>query len=312
MKKLFLVCNAHLDPVWLWDWQEGVAAVIATFRAAADICEAADDFVFCHNEAMIYSWVEQYDPTLFRRIQALVKAGKWHIMGGWYLQPDCNLPSGESILRQIIVGRRYFMEKFHAVPSIAVNFDTFGHSRGLVQILKQCGYTGYLFMRPEKERMELPARNIRWKGFDGSEILAHRLDRSYRSFLGKAVQDVTDWCETEADEDISLFTWGIGNHGGGPSRRDLAELNTWIQEQPQIQARHATPEAFFQALAKEHAAAPVFAHDLRPVFVGCYTSGPAQAAASGTGKPFVCSRKAAYRSVSARIDRISVHAVTGS
>ena len=132
MKKLFLVCNAHLDPVWLWDWQEGVAAAIATFRAAADICEAADDFVFCHNEAMIYSWVEQYDPTLFRRIQALVKAGKWHIMGGWYLQPDCNLPSGESILRQIIVGRRYFMEKFHAVPSIAVNFDTFGHSRGLV------------------------------------------------------------------------------------------------------------------------------------------------------------------------------------
>ena len=127
-------------------------------------------------------------------------------------------------------------------------------------------------MLPEKERMELPARNIRWKGFDGSEILAHRLDRSYRSFLGKAVQDVTDWCETEADEDISLFTWGIGNHGGGPSRRDLAELNTWIQEQPQIQARHATPEAFFQALAKEHAAAPVFAHDLRPVFVGCYTS----------------------------------------
>ena len=272
MKKLFLVCNAHLDPVWLWDWQEGVAAAIATFRAAADICEAADDFVFCHNEAMIYSWVEQYDPTLFRRIQALVKAGKWHIMGGWYLQPDCNLPSGESILRQIIVGRRYFMEKFHAVPSIAVNFDTFGHSRGLVQILKQCAYTGYLFMRPEKERMELPARNIRWKGFDGSEILAHRLDRSYRSFLGKAVQDVTDWCETEADEDISLFTWGIGNHGGGPSRRDLAELNTWIQKQPQIQARHATPEAFFQALAKEHAAAPVFAHDLRPVFVGCYTS----------------------------------------
>ena len=272
MKKLFLVCNAHLDPVWLWDWQEGATAAVATFRTAADICEESDGFVFCHNEALLYEWVEEYEPELFQRIKKLVAAGKWHIIGGWYLQPDCNLPSGESILRQIIVGRQFFQKHFGVEPTVAVNFDTFGHSKGLVQILKQCGYEGYLFMRPEKERMDLPARNFRWKGFDGSEILAHRLDRSYRSFMGQAVEDVKQWVNDEQNDEISLFTWGIGNHGGGPSRIDVQGLDAWIAENPDLQPQHSTPEAFFRALEEQDTEYPVFEEDLRPVFVGCYTS----------------------------------------
>lgn len=272
MKELFLLCNAHLDPVWLWRWEEGATAALATFRSAADICEGFDGFVFCHNEALLYEWVEEYDPSLFQRIKALVKAGKWHIIGGWYLQPDCNLPSGESILRQIIVGQRYFQKHFGVKPKIAVNFDTFGHSRGLVQILKQCGYQGYLFMRPEKRHIDLPARNFLWEGFDGSQILAHRLDRSYRSFMGQAVDDIKQWVKDEQDDEISLFTWGIGNHGGGPSRIDVQGLNEWMEKNPSLQAKHSTPEAFFKKLELADMEYPVFNNDLRPVFVGCYSS----------------------------------------
>lgn len=272
MKKLFLVCNAHLDPVWLWDWQEGATAALATFRTAADICEEYDGFVFCHNEALLYEWVEEYEPELFCRIQKLVAAGKWHIIGGWYLQPDCNLPSGESILRQIKTGLRYFKKHFDVKPGVAVNFDTFGHSKGLVQILKQCGYSGYLFMRPEKEHLQLPGRNFLWEGFDGSQIMAHRLDRSYRSFLGQAVDDVKQWVKDEQEEKISLFTWGIGNHGGGPSRIDVQGLNKWMQENANLQPQHTTPEMFFRALEESGEEFPVFDGDLRPVFVGCYTS----------------------------------------
>ena len=272
MKKLFLVCNAHLDPVWLWDWQEGAAAALSTFRTAAEICEESDGFVFCHNEAVLYEWIEEYDPELFKRIQKLVEEGKWHIIGGWYLQPDCNQPSGESLIRQIMVGRKYFQKHFHANPNVAVNFDPFGHSRGMVQILKQCGYTGYVFMRPEKHQLDLPARNFLWEGFDGSQIMAHRLDRSYRSFLGKAVEDVSQWVKDESDDEISLFTWGIGNHGGGPSRIDVQGLDQWMQENPQIEAKHATLEEFFQALEESGEERPVLAEDLRPCQVGCYTS----------------------------------------
>lgn len=108
MKKYHLISNAHLDPVWQWDWEEGAAAALSTFRCAARFCNEFDGYIFCHNESLIYRWVEEYEPTLFREIQRLVKLGKWHIMGGWHDQPDCNLPSGEAFARQITEGADIF------------------------------------------------------------------------------------------------------------------------------------------------------------------------------------------------------------
>ena len=104
-KSVFLLCSAHIDPVWLWPREEGVTEALATFETAARFCREYDGFVFNHNEALLYEWVERYDPELFAQIQSLVREGRWHIMGGWYLQPDCNMPSGESIVRQIFLGK---------------------------------------------------------------------------------------------------------------------------------------------------------------------------------------------------------------
>ena len=112
----------------MWEWEEGVAEAISTFRTAVEICEQNDSFVFNHNEVILYKWVNEYDPELFKRIQKLVKAGKWHIMGGWYLQPDCNMPCGESFVRQILLGKAYFKKYFNAEPKTAINFDPFGHT----------------------------------------------------------------------------------------------------------------------------------------------------------------------------------------
>lgn len=273
MRKLFLISNAHIDPVWLWEWQEGATATVATFRAAADICEEFDGFVFCHNEALLYQWTEEYDPALFARIQRLVKAGKWHIMGGWFLQPDCNIPSGESILRQILAGQKYFQDKFGIKPTVGINFDTFGHSRGMVQILSQCGYKGYVFMRPSKSQLALPGNSFTWKGYDGSSIIAHRLAHgTYGNYEGGAVEWAQETIDQNSQDAVGFFAWGIGNHGGGPSRRDLTELNAWMAQQKDIQIRHATPEEFFAALEEEGVECPEFADDLRPVFIGCYAS----------------------------------------
>ena len=140
MKRVHLICNAHLDPVWLWRWQEGCTEALSTFRTAEAFTEEFPDFVFNHNEAILYEWVKENEPELFARIQQKVKEGKWHIMGGWYLQPDCNMPNGESIIRNISEGHRFFEEEFGVRPTTAINFDSFGHSVGLVQILKQAGY----------------------------------------------------------------------------------------------------------------------------------------------------------------------------
>ena len=268
--RIHLICNAHLDPVWQWEWEEGAAAAVSTFRAAADFCEETEDFLFCHNEVTLYRWVEEYEPELFERIRKLVKAGRWRIMGGWYLQPDCNLPSGESIIRQMRQGRAYFMEKFGAAPTVAVNFDPFGHSRGLVQILEKAGYTGYLFMRPVE--MALPANDFIWEGFGGSEILAHRLDTNYNSPLGGAREKAEKWLSEHGDLELGMIPWGVGNHGGGPSREDIAGLNALKAERQDVEMFHSAPEAYFEDLALRRDDLPRWDGDLRPWAVGCYTS----------------------------------------
>ena len=271
-QNLFLICNAHLDPVWQWEWEEGAAEAISTFRTAADLCEEFDGFVFNHNEVVLYEWVEEYEPELFRRIQKLVKAGKWHVMGGWFLQPDCNMPSGESFVRQVLYGRRYFAEKFGVAPSTAINLDPFGHTRGLVQILAKSGFDAYLFCRPGQEDCALEGDYFVWVGFDGSEVLACRAPMHYNAPLGKAREKVEQYLGRYADIEPGIVLWGVGNHGGGPSREDIGHLNQMIAGEKERRIRHARPEDFFACLEKQREELPRREQDINPWAVGCYTS----------------------------------------
>ena len=276
--RIYLLCNAHIDPVWLWEWEEGAAEAISTFRTAADLCEAYDGFIFNHNEVILHRWVEEFEPALFARIQRLVREGRWHIMGGWYLQPDCNMPSGESFVRQILAGRRYFEEKFGARPTTAINFDPFGHTRGLVQILAKSGYDSYLFCRPQEEWCHLPEGDFVWVGYDGSEVIGHRSMTWYLSALGGARAKIESWMEEHPDRDLSLVLWGVGDHGGGPSRKDVQDLNALIDEAEAFDIRHATPEEYFADSRAKHLSAtgeldlPRHERDINPWGVGCYTS----------------------------------------
>ena len=271
-RALHLICNAHLDPVWLWEWEEGAAEALSTFRTAADFCEAFDGFVFNHNEALLYRWVEEYEPALFARIQRLVAQGKWHIMGGWYLQPDCNMPSGESFVRQILVGRRYFSEKFGVRPTTAINFDPFGHTRGLPQILVKSGYDSYMFCRPFQHDCPLPNDDFVWVGYDGSEITGHRTMNWYNAPLGRAREKVEQFAASYPDRPVSAVLWGVGDHGGGPSRKDLEDLRDLIQETTDTAIRHSTPEAYFADLRATGVELPRHERDINPWAVGCYTS----------------------------------------
>ena len=247
---IHLICNAHIDLAWMWDWDEGAAAALATFYAAAELAEEYD-YIFCHNEAILYEFVKEYDPALFARIRKLVREGKWRIMGGWYLQPDCNVPCGESFLRQILLGKEFFTEQFPEAPQprVAVNFDSFGHTRGLVQILKKCGYEGYVFCRPMPELQPLPQNPFLWEGADGSRIKALRVEdeKLYSSGLGEAKEDILRKSKQFAGQGSGAVFWGVGNHGGGPSRKDLADIGGLIAEKPDgAEFVHSTPEAYFE------------------------------------------------------------------
>jgi alpha-mannosidase len=239
---------------------------------AARLCDEYPGFIFNHNETILYQWVEVHEPDLFKKIQSLVEQKRWYIMGGWYLQPDCNLPSGESFIRQILIGKHYIKKKFNIEPHIAVNVDSFGHTRGLVQILKKAGYTSYLFCRPDKKSLDLPGDSFIWVGYDGSEIMAHRASDHYNSQKGKAGDKVEEWIKDHEIQNNGLLLWGIGNHGGGPSREDLTRINNIIKLDTGWIIGHGRPEDYFEKLKESKKPLPKVSQDLNPWAVGCYTT----------------------------------------
>ncbi len=263
-KRIHLLCNAHIDPIWQWGWDEGISAAIATFKSAADLAET-HDFIFCHGESLLYEAIETHAPDLFERIKKLVKSGKWHITGGWYLQPDCLMPTGETFVRHHKVGNRYFKDKFGVDVKIATSYDAFGHSIGLAQILKKTGYEGYIVCRPWATQFEYPSRFFKWTGPDGSTINTTQTF-SYSSSLGRATKKIEDTYKANAKDDIILAPWGVGNHGGGPSRKDLADISVYEIEGAEI--FHSTPEALFDEA--------VFDSEVKRSLVtsnpGCYSS----------------------------------------
>ncbi len=266
--KTYLFCNAHLDPVWLWQWESGMSEAISTYRAASEMVDEYPDFIFNHNESLLYEWVEEHEPELFERIKRQVAEGRWKIVGGWFLQPDCNIPSGESIYRQVLRGRIYFYDKFGKTPVTAVNVDSFGHAQGLVQMLTQCGYKYYVNIRPGAGNYDFPDEDFLWRGYDGSEVIVHRSDRGYNSVFGTAGEEIKKFEERWPDKDNGLFLWGVGNHGGGPSRKDLSDLAALKAEGMDIE--HSHPKAYFETV--DPSAIPVVDRGLNPLMEGCYTS----------------------------------------
>lgn len=264
-KRFHMICNAHIDPIWQWDWPEGVSATLSTFYSAVKLCSEFD-YIFCHNEVTVYKYVEEYAPQLFEEIKKLVKAGKWHIMGGWYLQPDCNMPSGESLVRQIREGQRYFKEKFGVVPTTAINLDPFGHSVGLVQIIKKCGQDSYLFMRPFASELSLPSDQFIWRGLDGSEIKATRIG-GYGTPLGKSAESLINKTKWQPFS-VGTALWGVGNHGGGPSKKDLEDIRDQLLTREDAEFIHSTPEKFFSEIEPSE----IVDTSLRISMPGCYTS----------------------------------------
>ena len=192
------------------------------------------------------------------------------------MQPDCNLPSGEALVRNILVGREYFQKNFNAMPTTAINFDPFGHTRGLAQIMAKFGFDSYLFCRPGQKDCPLPSSFFKWIGYDGSEIIGLRSLEGYNSYKGQAVKKINKHIAhlKETGCPVNLCLWGVGNHGGGPSRLDLNDIAEKVKEWEDdgVSVIHSTPEAFLSALKKSNTSLPRYEGDLNLWSPGCYTS----------------------------------------
>ena len=271
-KKLYMIGNAHLDPVWLWNWQEGFQEAKATFRSALDRMKEDDEFVFSCSSAAFYQWIEKNNPAMFEEIRQRVKEGRWELVGGWWVQPDCNIPSGESFVRQGLYGQRYFLEKFGKMAVTGYNVDSFGHNGNLPQILKKSGMDNYVFMRPMPNEKGLPGRIFRWKSMDGTEVMTYRIPYEYCTW-GKDLEKYTDRlkCELEDGEDALMLFYGVGNHGGGPTKENIKSIHELDAREDMPVMKMDTVEHFFDDVRKNGKEYPEFTGDLQHHASGCYS-----------------------------------------
>mgnify|MGYP001037776790 CR=1 FL=1 len=270
---LHMIGNAHIDPVWLWQWPEGFHEVKATCRSALDRMKEYDGFVFVASSAAFYEWVEQSDPAMFAEIQRRVAEGRWGIVGGWWIEPDCNIPSGESFVRQGLYAQRYFKEKFGVMARVGFNVDSFGHSGALPQILKKSGLPYYVFLRPMPHEKELPGRLFWWEADDGSRVLAFQIPFGYLSD-GKDLEPHIRRCAAEVKPPLDEFMcfYGVGDHGGGPTRENIECIRRLQAASEGLALRFSTPEAFFQAAEAKGWALPVVRDELQHHAKGCYAA----------------------------------------
>ena len=270
-----MIGNAHIDPAWLWRWQEGFSEVLASCRSALDRMNETPGFIFCRSSAISYKWIEQAAPEMFEEIRKRVAEGRWVIVNGWIEQPDCNIPSGESFVRQALYGKRYFLDRFGVDVKVGYNVDSFGHNAGLPQILLKSGLKYYIFFRPDSREKDLPEPVFWWEGIDGSRVLACRPPRYYCTFVGEEemdehVQIALDWRPKGLTNAICFY--GVGNHGGGPTKRNLAYIQKKNAESDEIDVIFSAPEWFLDAALAERTDFPVLRDDLQHHAVGCYTS----------------------------------------
>ncbi len=274
MKSIMMIGNAHIDPVWLWQWQEGYQEVKATFRSALDRLSENPDFIFTCACADYYRWVEENDGEMFEEIRARVAEGRWVLAGGMWIQPDMNTPCGESIARHLLYSQQYFFSRFGKTASFGYNVDTFGHNAMLPQLLKKAGIESYVWMRPDKgENAAIPQGAMIWRGADGSCVTAYRLYGVYTGYnrITEKIKDTLDATE-QLDQPLMCF-YGVGNHGGGPTIENLKEIDAYIAEgEHGALVRYASPADYFDELHASGIALPVWEGELQHHASGCYST----------------------------------------
>jgi alpha-mannosidase len=266
-----MVGNAHIDPVWLWQWPEGYQEVRSTFSSALDRMDEYPEFVFTSNSVLFFAWIEEHDVELFERIRARIAEGRWQVVGGWWLEPDCNIPSGESLVRHALYGQRYLQQKFGITATTGANFDSFGHNATIPQLLRKSGMDSYVFLRPGPAERSLPAPLFRWEAPDGSRVLAYRIPHEYGSPGGDLAEQIDKSLAQvpETEPELMVF-YGVGNHGGGPTRANLDSIERLNETGTLPRLRCSSPRQFFDGTNGREL--PVVEGELLHHSPGCYSA----------------------------------------
>jgi len=254
------VGNSHIDMAWLWPWTETVEVVRNTFQSVLDLMREYPDFKFTMSSARTYEWMQEKYPDMFEQIKQRVKEGRWEIIGGMWVEPDLNMPDGESLVRQILVGKRYFLHNFGADINIGWNPDSFGYNWQLPQIYKKSGIDYFVTSKLlwATDYTKFPYRLFWWEAPDGSRLLTYFPHEYANDFNPEQMtKDLSLYAPLiygtkVTDSPQMLYLYGIGDHGGGPTRTMLDQANRLRDPNtvfPKID--FSTAKAFFAGLNQE-------------------------------------------------------------
>jgi alpha-mannosidase len=271
-----LLGHAHLDMAWLWEVAETWEVAERTFRSTLNLQQLFPDLTFCHSTPALYEWMEINQPEVFAGICQQIQAGKWEIVGGMWIEPDLNLISGESIARQIIYGQQYNLSKFGAVTKVAWLPDTFGFCQQLPQLFKQGGIDYFVTQKfLWNDTNQFPHQLFWWESPDGSQVLS-----LMSSPIGEGIDplkmiDYACKWQTETGINESLYLFGVGDHGGGPTRDMLEIADRWSQSDVFPNLEFTTAVKYLDKLAgrSDRHLLPVWKDELYLEFHrGCFTT----------------------------------------
>lgn len=272
--RFHLIGHGHIDPVWLWNWREGLSVVMSTFQAALDRMEENPEFKFTSSSVLFYRWVAENDPEMFRKIRKRIAEGRWDVVGGWWIEPDANLPGAEAFIRQGLYGQRELEKLIGHRAKTAFIPDSFGHSNCLPQILRQQGMTRYVFMRPMEHERHIPSDLFLWESPDGSRLLTYRIQVAYGNS-----RDIRERLERIIREFKAMPTknymafYGAGDHGGGPTKKNFQQIAEIRKQTGAPTLIYSTPDNYFDEIEKDHTLdLPIVKDNLRYHAVGCYSA----------------------------------------
>jgi alpha-mannosidase len=273
--KVHMIGNAHLDPVWLWSWQAGVDEALATAYTAVKLLKEYPEFIFTRSDSWFHQIIEKLNPELFSQVKKYIQQGRWQLVGGWHIQPDCNLPTEYGFRKHIEIGQGYFEEKFGKRAKIGYNVDSFGHVGTLPRMLKEAGYHSYIFMRPGAHEKQYPTKSqvFWWEAADSNHrVLTYRIPVAYccpTLNFDKFIRQVIDESDTSLGHIMCFY--GVGDHGGGPTRKQLDFILNNRETFDGYELVMSHPQAYFDAVKNKTQKLPIVKGELQYHAIGCYS-----------------------------------------
>ena len=274
--RVVAVGHAHIDSAWLWPTRETIRKVARTFANVLELMDRHPDFVFAASSAQQYAWLREHHPGLFERVRERVAEGRFVPVGGMWVESDTNMPSGESMVRQLVFGKRFFREHFDVVGEEVWLPDSFGYSAALPQIIAGTGNRWFLTQKLSWNQVnDIPHHSFDWEGIDGTRVFTHMPPAdTYNSELSASELLHAERNFRDAGHArTSLVPFGWGDGGGGPTREMMAAADRAKDLEGVPRVSVDTPRAFFEIAEAEYARRPVWSGEMYlELHRGIYTS----------------------------------------